>query len=129
VRTSLQIQNANIVECATVPVYSGRVCGHPCSECLTCGRAVVCSLSLPVSLVEPNTIVTGVWRSLPVTVQDQVCGTPCLTCDKALVRGLSMSVSLSRTNTLATGCAALPARCCARASVWISLLVLVEVRL
>jgi hypothetical protein len=128
VRTSLPIQNVNNVECATLPVYSCRVCGHPCSGCLTCGRALLCSLSLPVSLVEPNTIVTGVRHSLPVTVQDQVCGTPCLTCGRALVCGLSMPVSLSRTNTLATGCAALPARRCTRASVRISLLVLVEVR-
>jgi hypothetical protein len=89
----------------------------------------VCGLSLPVSLVEPNSIVTGVRRSLPVTAEDQVCGTPCLTCGRALVCGISLPVSLSRTNTLATGCAALPARRCARASVRISLLVLVEVRL
>jgi hypothetical protein len=103
-----------------------QVCGTPC---LTCGRALVCGLSLPVSLVEPNTIMTGVRCSLPLTAQDQVCGTPCLTCGRALVCGISMPVSLSRTNTLAIGCAALPARHCTRASVRISLLVLVEVRL
>jgi hypothetical protein len=59
--------------------------------------------SLPVTLIELNTIVTGVRRSLPVTAQDQVCGTPCLTCGRALVCSISLPVTLSRTNTLEPG--------------------------
>jgi hypothetical protein len=64
---------------------------------------LVCGQSVTATLVEPNTIVTGVQHSLPVTAQDQVCGTPCLTCGRALVCGQSLPVSVSRTNTLATG--------------------------
>jgi hypothetical protein len=68
VRITLPIQYANSDKCAALPAVTAedQVCGTPC---LTCGRTLVCGLSLPVSLVEPNTIVTGVQRSLPVTVR------------------------------------------------------------